>query len=101
MRYEMGLSGRIRSSLFQEIPLAVGELRELLPADEKKLGALVLQQIRICLHMPEEKIRAVVKRDHVLGRVVSAIKRARNLLLEEVLDAPFLHRSECATEQKA
>jgi hypothetical protein len=71
----------------QKIPLAVGELRELFPADEQKLRALVLQQVRVGLHVPEEKIRAVVKRDDVLGCVVAAIERSRNLFLEEVLDA--------------
>src|SRR5215469_1841737 len=86
---------------FEEIPLRIRELRELLPADEEKFGALVLEQIRVCLHVPEEEIRAVAKRDDVLGRVVSAVKRSGNLLLEEILDAALLHRSECATKQEA
>ena len=80
--------------------MRVSELRELFPADEEKLGALILQQVRICLYVSEEKIRAVVKRDEVLGCVVAAIKRSRNLLLEEILDAALLHRSECATKEK-
>src|SRR6516165_8619357 len=57
--------------------------------------------IGIRLHVPEEKIRAVVKRDEVLGCVVASIKRSRNLFLEEILDAALLHRCEGATKQKA
>ena len=92
---------RTAVAAFQKIPLAVGELCELFPADEEELGALVLQQIGVRLHVPEEKIRAVVERDDVLGRVVPAIERSGNLLLEEILDAAFLHRSEGSTKEKA
>jgi hypothetical protein len=42
---------------------------------------------------------AVVKRDDVLGGVVAAIKRSGNLLLKEILDAAFLHRSKCAANE--
>jgi hypothetical protein len=81
--------------------LRVSELRELFPADEQKLRALVLQQVSVCLYVSKEKIRAVVERDDVLGRVVPAVKRSGNLLLEQILDPAFLHRRECATKQKA
>jgi hypothetical protein len=74
-------------------------LCEFFPANEQKLGALVLQQVRVCFHVPEEKIRAIVKRDDVLGCVVAAVKRSGNLLLEEILDAAFLHRREGSTKQ--
>jgi hypothetical protein len=86
---------------FKEIPLAIRKLREFLPANKEELGALVLEKIGVRLHVPEEKIRAVVERDDVLGRVVSAIKRSGNLLLEEILDAALLHRRESSTKQKA
>jgi len=86
---------------FEKIPLAVGKLGELFPADEKKLGALVLQQVCVRLHVPEEEIRAVVERDDVFRCVVAAIERSGNLLLEEILDPPFLHCSEGATKQEA